>query len=201
MTRAGHYGSAVAESDEAIMKALTRAWHRIQSEDARVPAVVFDLSPGRSSGCTSVGWDDRPAVVVINLLAEGRKITGAAIMAFLLHLAAHAVTAPSTSSEGRWHSAGYRDAAAGLGLAAERTGSGWNRTVLGRGTATRYQAEIAAMDRAMDRWEPVAARAERSSRNGLAVRCQCDPPRRIRVTEGVLTLGAITCSLCGRDFA
>ena len=40
----------------------------------------------------------------------------------------------------------------------------------------------------------------KSSNNGMAARCSCEPPRRIRVAPSVLDAGPVTCGLCDAEF-
>jgi hypothetical protein len=188
----------IAAIDDPVIHALDRAWGRIRSEDDRIPALIFDLQPGRTSGCGSIEFDTSP-VMILNLMPEGEKLTGSEIVATLLHQGAHAAAGPTASSEGRWHSEGYKDAAQGLGLAVERGASGWSQTSLTRGTRTRYHREIGALDRAMAAWEPAIVR--KRSRGPVAMRCSCSPPRVLRVSSGVAAQGQIRCEICGREFA
>jgi hypothetical protein len=43
-------------------------------------------------------------------------------------------------------------------------------------------------------------RGRKSSNNGVAARCQCDPPRRIRVAPSVLDAGPVLCGICDTEF-
>jgi hypothetical protein len=188
----------VPERDEAIVQALASAWQKVRAEDPRVPPVTFYLTGGRPSSCATASWEEEQPVLRINLQDGGTNQTGAAIMAWLLHHAAHASAGSTAASEGRWHSEAYRDAALGLGLTVEKRPNGWARTSLARGTVTRYRAEIAAIDRAMRTWVPVIARKSGRAPEGL--RCSCDPPRMIRASAGTATKGPITCGVCGKPF-
>jgi hypothetical protein len=196
----------VAESDRAVVNSLIRAWERIRREDKRVPETVLDLTPGRGSSCSSVGWLDNPPILQINLRSCDRNLTGREVLAWLIHQAAHAITGPSTSAEGRYHNRDYRDAAEELGLDAvipsgQSTGSGWSHTSLAKGTLSRYRHEIDALDRALRNWKPTAQiKATRDSRNLHPAACSCSPPRRIRVSERNLALGDIVCAVCGKPF-
>ena len=110
-TRLAHYPPMVPNRDEAIVQALTRAWQRIRDEDPGVPPVTFYLTGGRASSCATASWEEEQPVLRVNLQRGGVNLTGAAIMAWLLHHAAHASAGTTASSEGRWHSEAYRDAA------------------------------------------------------------------------------------------
>jgi hypothetical protein len=96
-----------------------------------------------------------------------------------LHLGAHAMSRGGKSpsqSEGRYHSADFRDAAKVLGLDAERVpikGFGFGEVSMSRGTKTRYRSEIAKLDRALARWEAVPIRAK--SRAPIPLVCECTP--------------------------
>jgi hypothetical protein len=193
-----HHPAAAPERDEAIMQALTRTWQRICTHDPRVQPVTFYLTGGRPSSCATASWEEEQPVLRINLQRGGVNLTGATIMDWLLHQAAHASAGTTASSEGRWHSEAYRDAAQGLGLIVEKGPTGWARTSLARGSATRYRAEIAAIDRAMRAWKPVTTR--KRGREPKSLRCSCVPPRMIRASAGTATKGPITCGVCGRLF-
>jgi hypothetical protein len=197
-TRPADYPPTVPERDEAIVQALTRAWQRIRAEDHGVPPVTLYLTGGRATSCATASWEEKQPVLRINLQRGGANLTGAAIMAWLLHYAAHASVGTTASSEGRWHSEAYRDAAQGLGLTVEKAPTGWAQTGLARGTATRYKAEITAIDRAMRSWEPVISR--KRGREPESLRCSCDPPRKIRASAGTVDKGPITCGVCGQPF-
>jgi len=193
---------AVAESDQQVLSGLDRLWSRIRAEHQDVPEVVLDITPGRSSSCTSVGWLEVP-VVEINLKDGDRTLTGREVLSYYLHQAAHGLVGPEVrGSEGRYHSSRYRDAARQLGLdVGDYGGSGWSETELARGMLTKYQAEIRALDRALRNWQPTPqVKATRKTRNLVPAACQCSPPRRIRVSAGVLAKGDILCSICGQPF-
>jgi hypothetical protein len=197
----------VADSDMQIYTALSRAWDRIRTQAPDVPGVVFDLTPGRPSSCSSVGWRDSPSVVLVNLKqngnADGPNVRGTELLAWLLHQAAHAITGPVRSQEGRFHTAAYRDAAVSLGLQADRDPTGYGTTSLAPGTKSRYRNELAALDRALAKWEPTSqVKAERSSRNGVVLACSCTPPRKVRMRGGPARIDAsrIRCEICGDLF-
>ena len=198
----------VAAIDVPVYRAILRSWQRLQAEDSRVPDVVVDLTPGRASSCTSVGWADETRIVEVNLRPDGQTgptLTGAELMTWLMHQASHGVVGPVTGQEGRYHGPAYRDAAEGLGLEVEKAPTGYGATTLAPGTRTRYRPEIAALDRALASWSPTdQVKATRDSRNGVAAACSCAPPRRIRMrgkdAERVFDLGPIRCEVCGQPF-
>jgi hypothetical protein len=205
---------AVTAEDDAVLHAIERAWARVREQEARIPAAVFEIGPGRDSSCNSVGWDQLYPVIQVNLMPGSRKAKGFQLLERLLHQAAHALTfepGRPVSSEGRWHGQGYRMAAQSLGLVAEPisdrskvTGSGWSETSIARGTLTRYRPEIDALDRALARWEPTTVpKAERTnSRNGVVLACSCAPPRKIRLRgrPDSVNVSGIRCEICGKHF-
>jgi hypothetical protein len=68
---------------------------------------------------------------------------------------------------------------------------------------TRYRNELAALDRALTRWEPTdQVKAERSSRNGVVLACSCRPPRKIRMRGNPenIDITRIRCEICGKLF-
>lgn len=206
----------VSDLDLAVLRALSRAWGKIHDQDDHVPeSVVFDLTPGRSSSCVSVGWDQLNPVIELNLRPEGqngRNLTAAEALEFLLHQAAHSIAGPVRSSEGRWHPAAYQKAAESIGLHAESDPTGYGATSLGPGARTRYRSELTALDRALAKWEPTEqVKSERASRNGVVLECSCTPetlpdatswPRKIRLRGNPekINIGGIWCRICNSEF-
>lgn len=194
----------VSAADDKILGAMEATWRAVRQHSPSLPGAVFEIGPGRSSSCSSVGWDQPHPVISFNLMPDGRKITPTALLAEILHLAAHGLAGPETSQEGRYHSARFRDAAVELGLEPGdySTSGGWSQTKLRRETTGRYREAFDDLSRALRSWEPtVQVKASRSSRNLLPAQCSCDPPRKLRVSESTLSKGEIRCSICGAPFA
>jgi hypothetical protein len=192
----------MAETDVPVLRALNTLWDEIRSQLADVPIATFDLQPGRPSSCGSVEWDTAP-VIVLNLRDGYHQNLPARDTLFtLLHLAAHAASrGTSTGSEGRYHSAQFADAARQLGLdvSHERIpGIGYRPEGLARGTLARYSSGLAKLDTALKNWEPEVSR--RRDRSAIPLVCSCEPPRRMRMSAGVVALGPITCGVCGEPF-
>lgn len=215
------YSVPATPQDRAVLTAVDKTWAKIQEQWAAhwettpphpVPDVTFDLTPGRSSSCTSVGWDLRP-VVELNLQPDGKVMSGADLLAYLLHQAAHSVVASGSAQEGRFHTAAYRDAAKALGLDAVSDSYGsYGTTTLATGTRTRYKTELAGLDRTLAKWTPAeVARGERRSRNGVVLECSCTPetlpdatswPRKIRLrgNPDTINVDGIRCEFCRQPF-
>jgi hypothetical protein len=191
----GRYKNGLVMTD-----ALSSAWADIRAKNPGVPEVVIALAPGLDgSTCGSVMWSGSPVLLAaIPQRAKARDVLG-----WLLHQAAHGLDGnPSTASKGRYHGAGYRDAASALGLKVTKDDAfGWSRTGLADSLAREYGPTIKNLGIALQKWEPplAPARATKNT-NGIAVFCQCSPRRRIRVTESVFDLGPIRCDLCGQPF-
>lgn len=203
---------AVSEQDAAVISALDKLWAKIREQDERIPAsMIFDLTPGRSSSCTSVGFDQPWPVIEINLKdPDGHTISAKDALAFLLHQASHAIAGPQMTSEGRYHPRSFADAGVSLGLDVEasdpvtKAGDGWSLTSLARGALTRYRPEVDVLDRALRKWtpteQPKAKRAD--SRNGVVLACLCVPPRKIRLRgdPAKIDVTRIKCEICGVNF-
>jgi hypothetical protein len=199
----------VTAADDRVLRALDQFWAGIRAQDDRVPAVLFEIGPGRETNCSAVGWDQPVAVLQLNMRRDDRNVTGREVAERLLHYAAHAIVfnpERPPGMAGRWHSTAFRDAASELGLTAvardpdsPASGTGWSETSLGRGTISRYRPEIDALDRALAGWEPTEQpKTKRRDYNQRAAECACG--RKIRVAETTLALAPIVCGRCGQPF-
>jgi hypothetical protein len=145
-------------------------------------------------------------VIELNLKpegADGRNITAAETLQYLLHQAAHSIAPPVKGQEGRYHGPAYKDAATAIGLEVMKDPTGYGATSLAPGTRTRYRNELAALDRALAKWEPTPqVKSSRSSRNGVVLICSCDPPCKIRIRGNPekLDVSGIVCEHCGSSF-
>jgi hypothetical protein len=190
-----------------VVRALEKSWGQVQERAPKVPSVVWDLTPGVPSSCVTVGWDLPTPVVSVNLRPHGQdgpNITAAELLTDLLHLAAHSITPPTKSSEGRYHGRPFKDAAEALGLSAQLGANGFDKVELGTGTRTYYRASLEALNRALAKWEPGTFEASRGGpygRNGVVLMCQCNPPRKIRIRGREPDISAIRCEICGELFA
>ncbi|MGH3402853.1 MAG: hypothetical protein ACRDRJ_10190 [Streptosporangiaceae bacterium] len=193
--------------DERVTAALDAVWKRVRELNPGVPGVVIKIGAGPDTSHSGVGWDEPVPVLRLGLMRGDHVATAGELLEVLLHHAAHAITGPTMTTEGLYHSSGYRDTAGQLGLIAEPVsterkvgGSGWSKTSLARGTLGKYRAETAALTRALARWQPTDdPRAHRDSRNGVVASCSCTPPRKIRMRSG-FDLGPVVCGVCGEPF-
>jgi hypothetical protein len=136
----------------------------------------------------------------------------------LLHEAAHGIAhtrgIQDTSRQGRYHNTSYKKIAQEVGLVVTKTDPiGWSGTTVPEATTADYRAQLDQLTtaiRAHRRSEhiartlgPSAAGGEdgqgqgdggrASNNNGVAARCRCEPPRRIRVARSVLDAAPIIC--------
>jgi len=123
-------------------------------------------------------------------------------LGWLLEHAAHALSAEEsgrTASEHRYHGKHFRDAAGKVGLTAEKGANGWSSVTVPDDTLTRYGTELELIRSSLAELDLETLRVYRN-RTGEVATCSCPQPRRIRVSESVLALGPISCSVCGAAF-
>src|SRR5215831_1589938 len=199
-----------------LVTAIDRAWAAIQARHHDVPSVVITLGAGSGPGAGGLklghfadGRWQRADAKLPELFIGGEGLARGAreVLGTLLHEGAHGVASvrkiQDTSRQGRFHNGKFRVLAEELGLAVAKTGSiGWSATSVPDATAAAYRAELRRLDAALVAYRHVEGGTGRggrtSSNNGVAARCECG--RRIRVAESVLSVGPITCGLCGSDF-
>ena len=221
----GAVAALVADSlpDVAMTDALTSTWKAIRRRHPKVPEATVAVAPGRGSACGSVAWDAGMPVILVSVetIAAGPL----AILEYLLHQAAHGLLMDaedrsaadgkhypdehSQGNAGRYHNKSYRDAAQSLGLKAEWTqgGTGWSATSASDDLLKVYQGPVRQNVAAMTDWQtpaPLPRSVRKSGGNGVSARCQCQPPRTIRMrgTDAAADLGEhpVICSVCGKPF-
>jgi len=110
--------------------------------------------------------------------------------------------AQDTSRQGRYHNARYRELATELGITVARDPRiGWSLTTVPDTTAEQYRDEIAQLGTALTahRLADVPG-GGRTSNNGLVATCECDPPRKIRLSRTAYETGPVVCGVCEADF-
>jgi hypothetical protein len=203
--------------------ALTSTWKAIRRRHPKVPEATVSVAPGRGSACGSIAWDaDMPVILVgTETITEGPL----AIVEYLLHQAAHGLLTTtgdratadgrhypdehSQGNAGRYHNKSYRDAAQSLGLRAAWTqgGTGWSATSASDDLAMVYEGPVRQIVTATTDWQPPAPlprTVRKSGGNGVSARCQCQPPRTIRMrgtgAAADLRDHPVICSVCGKPF-
>ena len=198
-----------------LVVAIERTWAAIQERHPDVPDVVLTLGNGSA----------RPGQLTLGHFHDGKWATGDtrlpelfvggeglargphAVLGTLLHEATHGVAATrsikDTSRQGRYHNTRFRDLATELGIRVERDPRvGWSVTSVPDTTAQHYGDQIAALDIAIKahRLADVHGAGRTTRNNGLAATCECEPPRKIRLSRTAYDAGAITCGACEADF-
>jgi len=141
---------------------------------------------------------------------EGLRRGAQAVLATMLHEAAHALAAvrgiQDTSRQGRYHNRKFKTQAEELGIIVEHDDkTGWSATTLPGHTAARYAAQIGALEAAITLWRHdehhtpggTNGTARRNS-NLIAAICPCG--RSIRVAASTLAAAPITCQACDGSF-
>ncbi len=208
--------------DVAMSDALTATWKAIRRRHPKVPDATVSVAPGRGSACGAVAWDAGMPVILVG--AQTINDGPLAILEYLLHQAAHGLLTTdhrpaadgknypdehSQGNAGRYHNKSYRDAAQSLGLKAEWTqgGTGWSATSASDDLAMVYEGPVRQIVTAMTDWQPPAPlprSVRKSGGNGVSARCQCHPPRMIRMrgadAAADLREHPVICSVCGKPF-
>ena len=205
-----------------LVAAIEHLWAAIQVRHPDVPDVVLTLGNGSTRpGQLTLGhfhagkWATRDqstneATRLPELFVGGEGLAAGPrdLLGTLLHEAAHGVAAArevqDTSRQGRYHNTRYREIATELGITVERDPRiGWSLTTVPDSTAALYAEHIGRLGDAM--------RAHRladthgtgrgpSSNNGLVAVCECDPPRKIRLSRTAYDVGPVVCGVCEADF-
>ncbi|MCA1697966.1 MAG: hypothetical protein LC790_03295 [Actinobacteria bacterium] len=197
----------------ALVAALEDAWQQIRDRHPDLPAVQIVIGQGSGHrGGLLLGqlaperWQPTgPGELVHELLVGGEGLARGPVDVFttLLHEAAHALALTrqiaDTSRDGRYHNQRYRQLAQELGLEVRRDAQlGFSTTSLTALTQARYQRTIGVIADAITLHRRPEPRAS-TGRNLSVAMCAC--PRRIRVAQGVLRAGPITCEICQQPFS
>lgn len=197
-----------------LVAALEAAWSEIRRRHEDVPEVVVTLGSGTEARGLRLGhfaperWmRGEEAMHELFVGGEGLARGGAAVLATLLHEAAHGAAQTrgiqDTSRQGRYHNAKFKTIAEEFGLRIEHDSSiGWSTTHLPDGTESSYAREVAELDRTITAHrvgEMTAMNGGRTNNNnGKAAACDCG--RKIRASVAVIEAGPILCGICGGEF-
>jgi hypothetical protein len=198
----------------AVVAALEQAWTAIFGHHPDVPQVVVILGAGSEARRGLFKWGhfaaarwqvadtNRPEVLVSG---EGLKRGGRAVLATLLHEAAHGLAntrgVKDTSRQGRWHNRRFAALAGELGLRVEKDAkTGWSQTSLTGQLAARYAEQLTGLDAALGLWRHTERQLgpATGSRNLLACSCECG--RKLRVSRTTLEQAPIICGACEERF-
>jgi hypothetical protein len=196
-----------------LVAALEHAWQQIRERHPDLPRVQIVIGQGSGHrGGLLLGqlaperWQPTgPGELVHELLVGGEGLARGPVDVFttLLHEAAHALALTrqiaDTSRDGRYHNKRYRQLAHEVGLEVQRDAQqGFSTTTLTPLTQGRYQPAISAIADAITLHRLPEAPASIARNLPVAV-CAC--PRRIRVADGTLRAGTITCDICQQPFS
>jgi hypothetical protein len=199
-----------------LVAALEHCWAVIRTRHPEVPAAVIVVASGSPTKASdtlkwghfaSLRWQHGthrlPEVLVSG---EGLSRTPAEIFTTLLHEATHGLAdvrnIQDTSRQGRWHNKRFATLAAELGMDTTRHDKfGYSPCTLRPTTASHYRSSIDRLAAALGAYrhpETVAIKQRASNNNGVT--CECECPRKIRISLAVYEAGPIWCPECGEYF-
>jgi hypothetical protein len=200
-----------------LLSALETAWAAIRALHSDVPAAVLIVgsgSPAKPNAAmkwghfASLRWqhgDDQLPEVLIS--GEGLKRSPADVMVTLLHEAAHGLAdardIQDTSRQGRWHNKKFAALAAELGLSTERDDKlGYSPCTLTAQAAADYADIITLLGTALRayRHPEVFGEGTKRTNNNNGVACECECPRKIRLSLAAFEEGPIVCTVCRAAF-
>ncbi len=197
-----------------VVSALEASWEAIRAEHPDVPPAVVVIGAGSSGQrrglrlghfAASRWQTDNDALAEIFVGGEGLARGSRAVLATLLHEAAHAIAhhrqISDTSRQGRYHNQRFKAIAEELGLRIDHHPTlGWSPTTITNQAVVRYAGALDQLEAALSTHrEPEAHSRKRPGGANLLV-CVCGCGRRIRVAGGVLDLAPIICSSCQQPF-
>jgi hypothetical protein len=212
-----------------LVQAIENAWAAIQSVNSDVPDVVVTLGSGNVGHGLKLGhfaanvWNrGEDDVHELFVGAEGLQRGAAALLATLLHEAAHAAAEArnikDTSRQGRYHNTNFKNIAEEFGIKVNHDSVlGWSDTEIPETTQSFYDAAILDLDASMTAYRkgfesilfpapgtPVGTagtiRTPRKTTRrdtGVSATCGC---RKIRASRSAFELGSIVCNVCGNEF-
>jgi curved DNA-binding protein CbpA len=215
-------GSAGEDSQAAsrILQVLEFIWLEIRRRHPEIPRVVIIIASGTEGKHTRFGhhapgrWNvagEQRAEIMIS--GEGLRRGAHAVLATMLHEAAHALAAErgiqDTSRQGRYHNRKFKTHAEELGITVEHDPrTGWSITTLPGHTAAQYPSHIALLETAITLWRHDEHHTTngtngtngttRRNSNLIAAACPCG--RSIRVAASTLAAAPITCQACDGSF-
>lgn len=218
------YDPRMSPTPGLLTSVLSGLWDAIAAEHSELPphARIATVSSPRGPRHGHERWsldDDGYLVglaVDVDTLTEGVEAT----IRHIFHEAAHVLAwrrgIQETSMRGVYHNGAYLEIAQSLGMSwpdSERVaGKGWSVPVLGpiltkRLTSMNDADRLAAVARQLGpAIESTLPYLQSSTTTGSfrvdreTAACQCDPPRKLRISATVLALGPVTCGVCGAEF-
>jgi hypothetical protein len=206
-----------AFTSAGLVAALEQAWAAIRDRHPDVPAAVLIVgsgSPAKPSQGMKWGhfaalrWqagDNQLPEVLIS--GEGLTREPEKVFTTLLHEAAHGMAdtrgVKDTSRQGRWHNKQFAKLAAELGLSTTKDDKlGYSPCTLNADTTGHYQPVIAQLGAALRAYrhpEPTGEAKGRTSNNN-GVTCECECPRKLRLSKTAFEEGPVVCAICTAPF-
>src|SRR3982751_173388 len=199
-----------------LLTALEAAWAAIRERHPEVPAAVVIVGSGSpAKGSQSLKWGHLatlrwqagehklPEVLVSG---EGLSRTAADVFTTLLHEATHGLAdtrnIQDTSRQGRWHNKKFATLAAELGLTAAKDDKlGYSPCTLTDAATADYAATIGRLGAALNAYRhPELAIPKQRTNNNNGVSCECECPRKIRLSTTAFEEGPIVCAECNAAF-
>src|SRR4051794_15482915 len=198
-----------------LVSALEGAWTAIRDRHQDVPAAIIVVgsgSPAKASQSlkwghfASLRWQHGgtrlPEVLVSG---EGLRRTPAEIFTTLLHEAVHGLAdarnIQDTSRQGRWHNKRFATLAAELGMTTTKDDKlGYSPCTLTDQTAATYRPVIARIGDALGAWRHPETFDEAKPRTNNGLSCECECPRKLRISQAVFDTGPIVCAVCAEAF-
>ena len=186
--------------------AVNDTWRAIRARHrGKIPPALVTIVPGAGLDGGLIDWANSP---VIQLPAEAATEGPEAVLAYLLHQAAHGWAGEPGIAGTR---PAFRDRATSLLLTVKQdpkfgtAGQGWSVTEVTDAAVEAYGDQIAALAAASVDWEPPRPPADsprQSERNGIVAVCQCPGSLKIRIrgADAAAKLAAhpIRCDSCGQ---
>lgn len=201
-------------SSSSFIVAVETTWEAIRQRHPDVPAVIVTMASGglttdfvkRGHFAVDAWMRGEDAAHELFIAGEGLALGGAAVLATLLHEAAHGAAltrgVQDTSRQGRYHNGEFKKIAEGFGLAVERDPSiGWSLTTVSETTVELYAAEIARLASSITAHRRQEGRSTTRSSNNNGFSAECDCGRVLRVSRSTFAEGPITCGVCCQPFA
>ena len=200
-----------------LVAALEQAWAAIRDRNPDVPAAVLVVGSGSPTKANQVmKWGHFAALrwqsgdnQLPEVLVSGEGLTREPDQVFttLLHEAAHGLAdargVQDTSRQGRWHNKKFATLAAELGLTTTKDDKfGYSACTLNPTTAAEYQPVITSLGAALSAYrhpEPTGAAKGRTSNNNGHT-CECECPRKLRISKAAFEEAPIVCAACGAAF-
>lgn len=198
-----------------LLEAIDALWERLRTHVEELPPIrpvvtagTRPLAHGPARWTEDADGSVSGLVVSVDVLQEGED----AVLEHVLHEAAHVLNwrrgVSDTTMRGAYHNAHFITAAEEVGLvwptgAKRAVSRGYDAVRLTDATRQRYAADLRTLADVipvvLPHLElPTPPKAQRVDR--LTLVCQCEPPRKLRVSRTVAAQGPITCGVCGAEF-